>query len=161
FLFAAAPAFAQDSAADSFPARLRPVLQRHCFACHSNATPKAKGDFRIDRLAPEFPEAAAVEARPSIAQRVRAGEMPPEDKDRLTEAEQRALLDWIDAGVKAAEVRRAAEGRVVLRRLNRVEYENTVRDLLGVNVPLQAMLPLDGSANGFDNVGEALHVSSF
>ena len=53
------------------------------------------------------------------------------------------------------------DGRVVMRRLNRVEYENTVRDLLGVHVELQELLPLDSSQDGFDNVGEALHVSSF
>ncbi|MDA1050969.1 MAG: DUF1592 domain-containing protein [Planctomycetota bacterium] len=55
----------------------------------------------------------------------------------------------------------AAPGRVVLRRLNRFEYQNTVRDLLGVNVDFQELLPMDSSAGGFDNVGEALHVSSF
>jgi hypothetical protein len=55
----------------------------------------------------------------------------------------------------------APKGRVVLRRLNRIEYENTVRDLLGVQVDLKELLPVDTSANGFDNVGEALHVSSF
>ena len=53
------------------------------------------------------------------------------------------------------------DGRVVMRRLNRVEYENTVRDLLGVSVELRELLPLDGSRDGFDNVGEALHTSSF
>ena len=53
------------------------------------------------------------------------------------------------------------QGRVVLRRLNRVEYENTIRDLLDIEVELQEMLPADSSADGFDNVAEALHVSSF
>ena len=53
------------------------------------------------------------------------------------------------------------EGRVVLRRLNRTEYQNTVRDLLGIDVDLKELLPLDSSAGGFDNVGEALHISSF
>ena len=55
----------------------------------------------------------------------------------------------------------AAQGRVVYRRLNRSEYENTIRDLLGVEVELKDLLPLDAAANGFDNVGEALHLSSF
>ena len=54
-----------------------------------------------------------------------------------------------------------AHGRVVLRRLNRTEYENTVRDLLGIEVELKDLLPLDSSAEGFDNVGDALHISSF
>ena len=51
--------------------------------------------------------------------------------------------------------------RTVLRRLNRVEYERTVCDLLGIQVDLRETLPLDTSSNGFDNVGEALHISSF
>ncbi len=55
----------------------------------------------------------------------------------------------------------AAQDRVVLRRLNRTEYQNTVRDLLGIDTDLKELLPLDSSAGGFDNVGEALHISSF
>lgn len=55
----------------------------------------------------------------------------------------------------------AAQGRVVMRRLNRIEYQNTLRDLLGIEIDVQEMLPADTSADGFDNVGEALHVSSF
>src|SRR5206468_257300 len=81
-------------------------------------------------------------------------------KPRLANKEVRDLVDWVGGGLKAADARRAAEGRVVLRRLNRVEYDNTVRDLLGVDIELKELLPLDGSAGGFDNVGEALHVSS-
>jgi hypothetical protein len=53
------------------------------------------------------------------------------------------------------------DGRTVLRRLNRVEYENSVRDLLGIHIEIKDILPLDSSAAGFDNVGEALHTSSF
>ena len=58
-------------------------------------------------------------------------------------------------------VKHALRQRVVLRRLNRTEYQNTVRDLLGIDVDLKELLPLDSSAGGFDNVGEALHISSF
>jgi hypothetical protein len=56
---------------------------------------------------------------------------------------------------------RPAEGRTVMRRLNRAEYERTICDLLGIHAEFRAMLPLDTSSNGFDNVGEALHMSSF
>lgn len=56
---------------------------------------------------------------------------------------------------------KADEGRTVARRLNRFEYQNTVRDLLGVNIDFQEMLPPDSSADGFDNVSESLHTSSF
>jgi len=62
-----------------------------------------------------------------------------------------------DAGQAADAAARAAQGRVVLRRLNRVEYENTVRDLLGITVNLKEQLPQDGAADGFDNAGAAHH----
>ncbi len=65
------------------------------------------------------------------------------------------------AAPELPELASSNEGRVVLRRLNRTEYENTVRDLLGIEVDLKELLPLDGAAGGFDNVGEALHMSSF
>ena len=88
--------------------------------------------------------------------------MPPESQPQPTENEVQALSDWIGWCVAAGEVtQRAAQGRVVLRRLNRVEYENTVRDLLGIETELKELLPLDSSAAGFDNVGDALHTSSF
>src|SRR5262249_15250601 len=70
--------------------------------------------------------------------------------------------DWVHGRIAAAEAaRRKAHGRVVMRRLNRVEYENTLRDLLGIDVHVKESLALDSSADGFDNQGAALHISSF
>ena len=80
----------------------------------------------------------------------------------LTAKDIAALEEWVNGRVAAAEAaRNAAQGRVPMRRLNRAEYENTVRDLLGVELDLKDLLPPDTSANGFDNAAEALHVSSF
>jgi mono/diheme cytochrome c family protein len=150
-----------DTAAESkiYNDQVRPILARHCFACHGAEKPK--GDLRLDRLEPEFASDANRERWQAVLKRVSAGEMPPKSKRRPSENEIRSLSNWINAKVQAAEVARRAEGRVVLRRLNRVEYENTIRDLLGVHVELRDMLPMDGSAGGFDNVAEALHTSSF
>jgi mono/diheme cytochrome c family protein len=157
--------FGQDTARkaekDFFESKIRPVLVTHCYSCHSKETQKPKGDFRIDRLSADFAGGASREAWLLVLKRVEAGEMPPNSKPRPSQKETQALRDWIGAGFKADDARRAAEGRVVLRRLNRTEYENTVRDLLGVPVELKEMLPLDGSSAGFDNVADALHVSSF
>src|SRR5581483_10954627 len=76
--------------------------------------------------------------------------------------ELQALTAWVGAGLDSAEgVRRAREGRVVVRRLNRNEYQNTIRDLLGVEVDLVELLPRDTSSHGIDNLGEAMHLSSF
>jgi len=72
------------------------------------------------------------------------------------------LTEWVSGQVAKGEAaRNAAQGRVVMRRLNRAEYMNTARDLLGVNIDLTDLLPEDTSANGFDNNAEALHTSSF
>ncbi|MEJ7594963.1 MAG: DUF1592 domain-containing protein [Planctomycetaceae bacterium] len=67
----------------------------------------------------------------------------------------------IAVAVTVVELAAAEEGRVVARRLNRLEYQNTVCDLLGVKIDFQEMLPPDNSEDGFDNAGEALHTSSF
>jgi mono/diheme cytochrome c family protein len=159
--WAFAQALGQDTAPDKdqFDARIRPFLVKHCQECHSGQKPK--GDLRLDRLPPDFAESANRERWLNVAKRVRAGEMPPKAKPRPPEKEIEAIAGWVNSKVEAAAAKRAAEGRVVLRRLNRVEYENTVRDLLGIEIELKELLPLDTSAHGFDNIGEALHTSSF
>lgn len=134
----------------------RSFFTRHCQECHSGAKPK--GAFNLDKLAADFDNTANRERWRAVLKRVQAGEMPPETKPRPTEQEVQALVRWIEAKAGAA---RRAHGRTVLRRLNRIEYQNTVRDLLGIDMELQEKLPADSSANGFDNNGEALHVSSF
>jgi mono/diheme cytochrome c family protein len=131
-------------------------LTKHCQECHSGAKPK--GDFSLDQLAADFDNTANRERWLAVLKRVQGGEMPPKARPRPAEKDVQALAGWIEAKSGAA---RLAHGRSVVRRLNRVEYQNTVRDLLGIDVDLQEMLPADSSANGFDNSGEALHVSSF
>jgi mono/diheme cytochrome c family protein len=145
--------------ARQYDEQVRPFLARHCLECHG--TDKPKGKFRLDRLSPDFADEATRERWRAVLKRVKAGEMPPKSKPRPAEQEVRLLSGWISAQTEAAESARRAQGRVVLRRLNRVEYENTVRDLLGVDVDLQDRLPADTPAHGFDNVAEALHLSSF
>jgi mono/diheme cytochrome c family protein len=134
----------------------RPFLTKHCQECHAGAKPK--GNFVLDKLTADFDDAANRERWHTVLKRVRAGDMPPKAKPRPAENEVQELTRWIEAQEGAA---RRAHGRTVLRRLNRVEYQNTIRDLLGIDVDFQEMLPADSSANGFDNNGEALHVSSF
>ena len=138
--------------------QIKPLLAKHCFECH--ATEKPKGDLRLDKLTLDFADNANREVWATALERIKTGEMPPKEKPRLSAAESRALLEWIRGQVEPAETAaRAAQGRVVLRRLNRVEYENTIRDLLAVEVDLTELLPEDCSADGFDNVGDgAAHV---
>src|SRR6266567_3096067 len=76
-----------------------------------------------------------------------------------------SLFAWVSSDVQAESPNppppAVNAGRTVLRRLNRVEYERTICDLLGIQVDLRETLPLDTSSNGFDNISEALHISSF
>ena len=166
FLMPAMRAAGQEAPRPGDPAffenTIRPLLDAHCYDCHSQRAEKLKGDLRLDRLAADFSLEAGRKQWLAVLDRVSAGEMPPKAKPRPPEPELRTLTDWIRGRSEAADAaRRTAQGRVVYRRLNRVEYENTVRDLLGVDVDLQDLLPPDSPAHGFDNVGEALHVSSF
>jgi hypothetical protein len=143
-----------------FENQIRPILVANCVKCHSGAKPK--GDLRLDQLKPDFADEETREHWLTVSDRVTAGEMPPKARPRPAAKDVQTLGNWITTQAKAAlATRRAEQGRVVLRRLNRTEYENTIHDLLGVDIALQDMLPLDSSSNGFDNVGNALHTSSF
>lgn len=135
-------------------------LVKHCQGCHGGEKPKR--DFRIDRLSTDFANKVNRDKWLSVLEQLKAGTMPPKEKPRPSDNEVRALSNWIGGKVEAADAaRRATQGRVVLRRLNRVEYENTVRDLLGVEADVKDLLPQDGAVDGFDNVGSGLHISSF
>jgi hypothetical protein len=135
-------------------------LTDHCIKCHNED--KAKGDLRLDNLQPQFDKRETLTIWQHVLEKIETGEMPPKSKPRPPAQELREAADWIAGQVKTASAKlRESEGRVVLRRLNRNEYENTVRDLLGVEVKLREMLPQDAAAAGFDNVGDALHTSSF
>lgn len=147
-------------AAKTYEEQFRPFLTKHCLECHSGEKPK--GEFSLEGLAADFASTATRERWLAVSERAKAGEMPPKEKPRPPAEEIAALVDWIGSNASAADVAaRATQGRVVMRRLNRIEYQNTIRDLLGIQVDLQELLPPDSSADGFDNVGEALHSSSF
>jgi len=157
---ASPPSIEQTADAKLFDDQFRPLLVRHCIACHGGDKPKGK--FRLDTLKTDFADAAALAHWTAVIERLEAGEMPPKGKPRPPVQDVQALTGWLAPRVAAADAAaRAAQGRVILRRLNRVEYENTVRDLLGINVNLKEQLPEDGSADGFDNAGAANHTSSF
>ncbi|HEX7901476.1 MAG TPA: DUF1592 domain-containing protein [Planctomycetota bacterium] len=136
--------------------RVRPFLAAHCLECHGAEKPK--GNVRLDQLDPGLRD----ERWRSVLDQIQSGEMPPKKKPRPPEDQVRHVTEWIGGRLAAVEAaRRAADGRVVLRRLNRLEYANTIRDLLDVRVDLKEVLALDSSQDGFDNVGAALHLSSF
>jgi mono/diheme cytochrome c family protein len=151
---------AADSVAKPSDDPAKPFFARHCQACH--AGPKPKGNFRLESLSQDFTDKDNRVRWLAALEQVKEGNMPPAEKPRPSAQEIQALSEWIGGRVATAETARSAQqGRVVLRRLNRAEYQNTVRDLLGVDVDLKDLLPEDTSTSGFDNSAESLHVSSY
>lgn len=137
------------------------TLKTHCYLCHSQLSEKPRGNFKLDQLTSNFEDRSYRDAWQLVFKKIKSGEMPPKEKTKPTEKESLLVFDWINSSTKLADVQRLKEGRVVLRKLNNIEYENTMRDLLGVPVELRGLLTQDSSSNGFDNIGEALHTSSF
>jgi hypothetical protein len=141
---------------DEFRARVVPILKLHCTRCHGGDEPK--GDLDLDTLGPDFAENADLWS--AVLDRLGDGSMPPKSRPRPSVSDRTIVTDWIAAGLAEDQKRRAArEGRTRLRRLNRVEYLNTLRDLLGASVDIE-QLPEDGVAAGFDNVDAALDLSA-
>jgi len=132
-------------------------FQKHCVRCHGAKT--AEADLRLDQLDTDLDRAAVFARWQTIVKRLRAGEMPPRDEKQPAAAERTAAIDFLHAKLDAASKRRQQSGRVVLRRLNRVEYQNTLNDLFAVDVDIQELLPADTVSLGFDNIGAALNIS--
>jgi hypothetical protein len=148
--------FAQAAAADSSPAARQAFLDRYCAACHNQKT-------RTAGLALENSEPSQPSAHPEVWEKVirklQTGDMPPAwlprpDTALLTAFTGGVIHDLDDAAREAPYA-----GRPVIRRLNRLEYANAIRDLLAIELPVASELPPDGIAAGFDNIGDALSMS--
>jgi hypothetical protein len=131
----------------------------HCANCHNAEDKKGRLDLTTLKFDPKDPANLAVWVR--VHDRVAAGEMPPKSRPRPDTAAQKAFVVGLAKSIVAAErAALAGEGRATLRRLNRHEYENALRDLLGVPWARVAdRLPEDGEAHRFIKSGEALDVS--
>lgn len=149
--------------ADLWKVTVRPFLQEHCVQCHGKD--KQNGDFRLDMLAPEFDSSSSAGIWIEVMDRLNLGEMPPEDQPRPNSVIHRQVVRWIASQFRAARERKVGkDGRVLMRRMNRAEYSNTIRDLFqmrflpGDNPADQ--LPPDGNYEGFKKVGTVLMLDS-
>lgn len=145
---------------ESASAREMPLafVEKHCKDCHNAST--SEGGFRADLLTKELANPANHKAWSRVLARVQSGEMPPQDAERPAEAEVSAALAALKTAFhEAARARHGEAGRVRVRRLNRLEYENTVRDLLGIDTPLRDLLPEDDLSDGFSNQAGGLSIS--
>ena len=133
-LFAlAAPVFAQET-----DPKTAAFFAKHCSECHDADT--KKGNLDLGALKGDFSTRPQMDRWTSIVDRVTSGEMPPAKKPRPTAEELQGFVGWVRPRLIAADRTRR---EVVQRRLNRVEYENTVHDLLGIDIELKSMLPED------------------
>lgn len=147
-----------DGAAPPPPAAPAAFFERHCFECHD--ADLKKGGLDLTAVLPAFADPEGTRHWTNIYDRIESGEMPPKKKPRPADAEKHAALAWIGGELRGADLsRQKTLGRSMIRRLSRVEYENTVRDLLGTDIDLKEMLPEDGFAHGFDNQDSGLDVS--
>ena len=150
------------SAVNQFDARLtrdiQPLVQKYCYDCHAKG--KHKGDVTLDK----FKSFASIQAdRPTwenVAEQLESTEMPPEDEPQPTKAEMAVLTSFVNEAVSFRDCGGPRDpGKVTIHRLNRAEYDNTIRDLLGVDFKPTADFPSDDSGYGFDNIADVLSMS--
>ena len=147
----------ESTAASQYRDEVEPVLTDFCFACHADGM--KKGNVAFDGFASDD---ARVHDRAfwwGVLKNVRAGIMPPAGKPRPSAEQVRTLEDWIKRSVLRIDPDDPDPGRVTLRRLNRVEYRNTIRDLMGVDYQTDEEFPPDDTGYGFDTIGDVLSVS--
>jgi len=134
-------------------------VEKYCADCHD--ADEKKGGLDLTALPWDLEKRENFDEWVKVVDFVAKGEMPPKKKARPEVNAAHAFLAGIGNELRAFESqRRAQTGRTVLRRLNRVEYERTMQDLLGIQTPLAALLPADGSMHGFDTVAEGLRLST-
>lgn len=151
-------ATADIKAAERFKNEIRPILAAKCFACHGDGGDS--GNVSFDLLESQGKLLGNIDVWNRALKNVRAGMMPPADADeKLTAAEKTTLEGFIKRDVFKLDDAQPDPGRVTLRRLNRFEYHNTVRDLLDVDFNVEDLFPTDDSGRGFDNIADVLTVS--
>ena len=134
------------------------LFNTYCLKCHGPE--KQKGDFRVDKLRVSQTPADA-EYWQLVLDNLHLGEMPPEKQKQPSAAERERAITWIEAELKrASRMLKGHTSEVVLRRLNRAEYENTIGDLFGVQGDYAEGFPDDAKEEGFDNNGAALSLSA-
>ena len=132
---------------------IRLFLAQHCLTCHNARS----GRLNLEALPPLPDNRAKWEL---VLQKLESGEMPPKGLPRPTDADRKAAAQWIHTQFDRADAAaKPVAGRVTARRLNRAEYNNTVRGLLAVDFRPADDFPQDDSGYGFDTIGDALSLS--
>lgn len=156
-ILAVVVAFAVMRSAAAAPANLSATLtDTYCVSCHSNAA-------RVAGVSLQGLDPSAASKHPAVwekvLRKVGSGEMPPPEMPGPNPEERAEFVRNLEAALNAAAAADPNPGRPPAHRLNRAEYSNAVRDLLDVNLDISAMLPVDDSGYGFDNIADVLTLS--
>ncbi len=145
------------SGAAFYEKEIQPILSEHCFDCHADGADKGNvvfdGPGGFDTLM------AKTDLWVHVLKNVRSDLMPPAKKDRIPPADREKLVTWLKREALQLDPQNPDPGRVTLRRLNRVEYRNTIRDLMGIDFRADEEFPADDTGYGFDNIGDVLTTS--
>ena len=138
------------SAQQSTPSPQHQFADKYCASCHNERL--KSGGLSLAQADASKP-AAQPELWEKVVRRLRTGVMPPPGATQPAEAERLSILTWLETSLDRAAAAKLNPGRTEsLRRLNRTEYQNVIRDLLALDIDAAAMLPADESGHGFDNV---------
>ncbi|MGB0596103.1 MAG: DUF1592 domain-containing protein [Rubripirellula sp.] len=155
-----------ESGAAAYQTQIRPYLSKYCFQCHGPEQQKA--DLRLDRLDPDMVSGSDADMWQEVLDLTNVGEMPPAEVKQPSNKERQTMVDALTAELRQAmEAKRSTGGKNVLRRMTAYEYNNTLRDLLDLNLRFSADLPPEGVAKeGFKNNSgvlgtSALHIEYF
>lgn len=144
-----------------FEAHIQPFLAKYCVSCHGPGEQKA--DLRVDKLDPDMVHGSDTDMWQEVLDLINVSEMPPKEAKRQPKrAERQIIVEALTASLrKAMEAKRSTGGRNVLRRLTAYEYNNTLRDLLGLDLQFATDLPPEGAAQeGFKNNSSVLGTSA-
>jgi len=146
-------------ASNPFEVSARPYLEKHCYECHGGK--KTKADLDLKQIRDDRRVLQDLKLWRGVLHQVNTGEMPPAKHPSQPSPEETAKFSQaIEDAIAAAEALLPPDpGRVTARRLNRTEYNNTVRDLLDVDFNASENFPADDVGHGFDNIGDVLSVS--
>ncbi|MFO0800813.1 MAG: DUF1592 domain-containing protein [Gemmataceae bacterium] len=149
---AVAPVAKDDPA---FKDKVLPFLNKYCNGCHNSD--KAAGGLALDGYRSEAEARKNRKDWGAVQHALASGDMPPKKKEQPTKEEREFVIGWIETALTKVDCGLNRDpGRVTLRRLNRAEYNNTVRDLCGVTVRPADDFPADDVGYGFDNIGDVL-----
>ena len=141
------------TAAESLPEAARTFVGNYCLDCHDDASQEGGLSLETDQVLGA--DRDSIKEWIKVFDMLRAGDMPPADADQPEAAERKAMLAWLDKTLSQHD----RPGGTVLRRLNRTEYENSVRAALGVPFEAPNGFPADTELHGFNNIGEGLVLS--